>query len=335
MNSKSSYGNKYLPDVLFNQELKERFIDLQKNAGTKTFYRYVFQKSYNTEMALNKDIYQFNDQEINILRHSYENGSMGAAQSIRSVLRQYLQFCVDNEYIRINLLQDTFGCEELTPFINQHTQNKRIISRKEMEEICGYCENAQDAYVIVAPFEGLKGKWNSEIINLQEKDIDWTKNELTLTTYEGDSRKIIVSDFFMDIIEKALKETVYIKNNGETASNIISKTFPIYKTPYVMRPSARQCLGAVDQVNVLARLRKIRTFWGNPYLTTQSLYQSGMIDMAKKIKESNNGFELSKEDWECIAKQYGYNAKYWAKVKEKCEKMLDGNFDDEEKENKE
>lgn len=306
---------------MYNQDFKNRFLE-NYSASTQIYYKYILQKSYETESMLNKDIYEMDNNELDSLLKSYCNGSVQAVASVLSVLKIYLDFANKEGYIetKVNYLQGIGGYEDLLKYVDVNIQGKKYVTRAELEEIAGSCVNAQDALCLILPFEGVKGEDAEEIINLKESDVGFISNELTLTKNNGETRKIIVSDLAIDYIRRALDEEFYYKNNGEDSPDLKSNHYVITKTDYVLRVAARQCEGAIKATNITARLNRIKQYWGNQYWTVTGMWYSGMLDMAKQIKEEKG--ELDKEDWIVINERFGYSAGYWTKTKARLQEML-------------
>ena len=59
-------SNLYLSQEIYNEEHKNKFLKEYEvgNKKTSVFYRYIFQRAFKTETQLDKDIYDFNDEEL-------------------------------------------------------------------------------------------------------------------------------------------------------------------------------------------------------------------------------------------------------------------------------
>lgn len=319
-------SNLYRNQELYNKDLKFKFlkestscenIEEQKK-GTVIFYKYVFQISSTTEDKLNKDIYDFKDHELRSLLNSYKNGSITSAQSVKSVLKQYLDYCVHNGYIEVNLLQDLSGYDDLIQFVDKTAQEQKYISREQFEELIIKSINFQDKFSIAMPWYGFKGEKNCEIINLKVSDV----NEAETTIYIENRNKIYkIDDYLMNIIIGAIKEDEYKKllliEDSKSHNNINCK---IYPNDYVMRVSGKQVNEPAKQINVISRLNRIREDFGNEYLTTTSILNSGMLEELKKVYAKKG--ELEKKDWVDIGERYGYKEVYWSKNKQKFKDLI-------------
>jgi len=314
-------NNQFLSEIMYNSEFKERFLQRYKD-NTSRFYKYIFLKSYKTENDLKKDIYDFDNIELDSLIKEYNNASIQSVQSVVSVLKQYLDFCIDQGFININYLQGIGTKEDFMRYLDVNAQNKKIITKLDLEDICNRCENPQDAICFALPFYGIKGEKCEEIINLKVTDCDFNNNKLLLTSNQGELRYVEnLPDFLMELLKDAIEKKEYVKNNGEESVNMKAKTYNIKVTPYVFRISARE--NSEDQAkffNVTSRINRIKLWYGNPYITITNLWISGMIDMAKKIKEEKG--ELIIDDYIEINKYYNYPHEYVYKTRARVEQYL-------------
>jgi len=67
-----------------------------------------------------------------------------------------------------------------------------------------------------------------------------------------------------------------------------------------------------------SRMRKMQIFLENKYLKYTSLYESGMLNMAKNIYKEKG--EIAKEDYVIICSRYNYGSgdpeRYWANLRD-------------------
>ena len=141
---------------LYNKTLKERFLEKYPKT-TRSVYEYVLGKAKTTEEFLGKDIYEMDSIELDKLIKNYHNASLNSVYSIVSVLRQYLDFCIDNGYIKINWLNGMSGSHTFKKYISQEILTKKYITKEQLNEIQKLSDNAQDIIVPTLLFEGIKG----------------------------------------------------------------------------------------------------------------------------------------------------------------------------------
>jgi site-specific recombinase XerD len=318
---------------MYNKELKERFLKRYPKK-TQKFYRYVFHKSFDSEEQLKKDLYQMtNDQLINCIK-SFSNASVQSVYSVISIIRLYIAFCSKKGLIttKVNYLDSIGGYKDIKKFLDVQAHQNKYINIMQLHELCDLCINSQDAIIPALLFEGIKGEQCHEIVNLKIQDCNFQTNELTLTSHEDTKRTITVTNFTMELIQDAYNEKQYVKNNGDEGMGIM--TSPVYKiqpNEYILRISARDEQGAINPCNIIARINRIKSFYGNLYLTATNLWISGMIHhcieiLKEKYKETevniDNIKQLTKEDYLTVNKKFGYADVYWYKIKEKFETCL-------------
>jgi len=320
--------NQYLNGEIYNNQMKEKFTT-QYTKNTKDFYMYIFVKSFGTESQLKKDICEFNNNELDSLIKSYNNESVHSVYTIVSILRQYIDFCVIEGFLttNVNYLNSIGGYKNMSKYLNVTATNQKYINEIDLNEIINLCLNAQDAVIFALLFEGVKGEACEEIVNLKISDCNLIDNKLILTKNDGTIRNILVSDKTIDLISSAIDEREYIKSNGDiVGKRMQSKKFQILPTDYVLRISARKANGSIAPFNIIARLNRVKEFYGNPYLTVTNIWMSGMINTAINIVKNNCDVinkdtiaTLTKEDYVNINITYGYSKVYWYKTRQLVE----------------
>jgi len=171
--------------------MKERFAT-QYTKNTKDFYMYIFVKSFETESQLNKDICEFTSGELDSLIKAYNNESVHSVYTIVSILRQYIDFCVQEGFLTTNMnyLNSIGGYKDMSKYVNITATNQKYINEIDLNEITNLCLNAQDAVIFMMLFEGVKGEACEEIVNLKISDCNLIDNKLTLTKNNGTVRNI-------------------------------------------------------------------------------------------------------------------------------------------------
>ena len=330
----SKMSNLYLSQELYNEEFKEQFLEMyrsdnnddnavqdeeKKEKKTHIAYRYVFQRSYKTEQKLKKDVYDFNDKELYSLIRSYKNGSHAAVQSTISVLKKYLDYCVERGFIRVNLLQDLSGYDDYQQFVDQVTTEQKYIDREQFEQMIAECLNYQDAFPLAMCFYGFRGEGCCEIVNLKVTDVD-VENKKIFISSRNESYDI--DDYLLNIIINTTKEDEYTKKLTDAKTVLKSDANKIYPNDYVMRIGSSMDNEPVSSINVTARLNRVKEYAGKRFqrLTPKSIWESGLLDKAKSILEQKG--DVEKEDWIALGKLYGYEALYWSKYRQKLTPFL-------------
>ena len=294
---------------MYNKELKERFITLKYAKSTQKMVSYLFQKTNSMEVQLNKDVYQFNNDEVAMLMNQLELGSTNSARSQSSYLKKYVAFCIQHGYLetKINLF-DKYNSQNMDRYVNQIAKRKRFIKdEEELNKILNICKNPQDKVIIALLFEGVSGVHFEELVNLKKTDVEG--NLLILTRDDGTERILEVKDNTIKIIKDALDIDIYYPNNGKGTSSR-REYMPIHDTGYVVRPTIHgDNNGKLNPIVINHRIKRIAEDYKNPHLNPRNIWISGMIQMAKELK-AKLGRDLEKAEYEQINERFGKDIKY-------------------------
>jgi hypothetical protein len=297
----SNEWDAWFSGVMTNEEfftIKERFLN-KYDTGAKRFYWFILKKVSETEQILNKDIFLFSMEELDSCLCSLSNGSKQMVSSNASCLRQYIAFAIEEGYVRdgINLLDTIIG-KDLNKYVDKNAAERKYITFEQLQEMQSQCINDQDLVIPELLFVGVKGENSNEIINLKVQDIIGIKTELGNGEYKINykiilsNREIPITLRTYEIIQNAISQTDYYRGNGEDIGGAKTKTFPINDSEYVVRTSGTKKNGTIGYNTLVARVNRIKAYFGNPYLNITNLWVSGMIHMAKGIKEEKG--ELTK-----------------------------------------
>lgn len=304
-------------EELYNSDLKKRFAETYPKGTQKTIY-HVFLKTKEIEEILDKDLYNFSKNELENTLGSFRAKSVLSLKSKHSFIVKYIEFCIDNNLLQtgINLAKTITVLEN---FVDKRAMEEKYITEEELYGIVDeFCENAQDAVCFMLLWEGVKGEELYELRSLKVNDVDFNNRKITVTNEKGDKRTITVSNKTTAIIKEALGQKEYIKTNYDEV-DLVSKTRKIIITDYVVRGSANSKDEILKYITIWQRINKIAKIYGNPYLTANNIYWSGIINMAKKIKGEKG--KLTKEDYNKIAQKYGVEFKYEASYYEFVNKI--------------
>lgn len=295
---------------MYNPEIKERFL---KNypPQTQITYKRVFLKSEYMEELLGKDLYEFNLSEIEDVLYHMNPKTMPASLLNGRTLTAYISWAIE-QGLRSNTINPlkAFSSSYFDKFIDKSL--KLYFNDSEIRQIEDGCNNPQDAVIIRLLFEGVNGKYYSELRNLKKQDVDFDNCILTLTDQDGEQRKLKVSQRAIDLIGKAIEQKHYWKRNGEVdpTSNVREYT-DLVDNDYVIRPSNTKVedVNSPIKKNVLfRRIRMISDVFGLPYLAANNITKSGIIYLAKeKVKE---GWNVDTKLYKEIAQRFNYNNFY-------------------------
>ncbi|PLR99549.1 phage lytic cycle repressor MrpR family protein [Bacillus sp. T33-2] len=295
---------------LYNEEIKEKFLsENYENEQTRKTIRNVFYKSEPIENVLDKDLYNFNLDEIgNVIKNSNPL-SASVARSTGRFLTQYITWAAPYRKSNLNPVKGVTN-----EWYDQFSDKTKKIHFSEDELFNGVIEqleNAQDQALIALIFEGIIGKGFSELKPLHYNHINWNTNEITVP--ERDGEKVQVSDRVMRYVEQAYKQRTYSTFNEETQNY---NERELLQSDYIFKniKSPRAKNGEVNGSVFYTRMNNIREAFDLEYLTPNSIRQSGMIKMSadllkEKIEEGKEP-KLEYEDFEKIGDKYKFSKVY-------------------------
>lgn len=292
--------------------LKEAFIaEYSDEENTQKIYERVLVKARKTEEFFDKDLCEFNFDELDTLLSRLNAGTLASIQVQFRIIRQYLEFTKSKGYTLINYA-GILKPQELSKYVNQIRYKKQFITKEDVLDIIDavdmYSGNAQDYLPIVLIFNGCWGADLEELINLKKDDINEEEGTITLTT-KDQKRTININKEWFEFINYAINEEIYIKNNGQDLDDLKYSEVKLVDSEYVLRPIERGYAGQkITSGTIRQRIKKIREFWGNEYINPTSILNSGIIEFTKKYisdNNKNNVYELTTEDFKYITNRFG------------------------------
>jgi len=318
----------------FNVNIKQEFLN-SKPTGTANSNIFVLKLMDEYEQLSNKDIYNMSYVELKeLLAMQFSSPSLGDITKNVSIMRKYIDFCISKNLVsHMENRLALFARDEVKQFVSKQAIEYRYTSPEELKNYQNMLYNAQDRWLLEAPYIGIRGRTTidgttEEIINLQidEKSKDFKNNLLKLSKNNGDSRYLQVSDNTMQMVLDVYHEQYYISNNGEEVEGVrggVRKSIINISGKYVLRTPGKNKFELFTPVLVNSRIGRIQEWIGNRFITIGSLYMSGMISMAKDILAQKG--ELKMEDYISICEQYNFGDKpdrYWLVLKDTVQQYI-------------
>lgn len=320
---------------LFNKELKLAFLDdwcgeelseEEKEQGEKNYSRDLYLKLLKSaakmETDLNKDLFEFNHPEIQKLLINYEATTIKSLNTVLSVIRRYTKWIsATGKAPGLIMFIDNFKKDDLLKYLDRPN---KYISREELFDILDEVTNAQDAVIPALIFEGIKGLNNIEICNLKQDDIDFDKQLVYVKDENGKVERIVkVSQKTLDLIREANAQTDY--NKRVTDPNNPPKSFskPLADNDYIIRQAERKeganrkGVDPNDPVTwqvINTRIKRVAMEANRPYLTTTTIFQSGMLYRLYDIEQEKG--ELDIEDFKRVWAEFGGKPESYYTLKE-------------------
>lgn len=295
---------------MYNEEQKNGYIGEAGAANRQLpkWLRNMFGKSAPMETALGKDLAEWTASEIIAYYKSLCLPSMNSLTLRHSQLSGYAKWCLgrhlvkdsQNHYIEIDACS-LRGC------LNLGMQENSILSREQLEDTIVDLLNPRDQCLVYAIFEGIQGKQFSELTELNMSQLEGNLLHLP-------NRTIEVSDRLIGLMQEATDEYVYYSYGNQKPKKI-----PFYSDDgnvFKMVNNSHQTTQIRKRQRLYSNLCRIKEFVGNPAICTQSLIESGRVDMVQALMEKKENQDLNlygvlKKYEERIANKYGiiYNYK--------------------------
>lgn len=265
---------------MYNEDIKMRYIKEKENT-TNTPKGYLirqFNKAASIEERLEKDLCCFTLYEIVDFYKTLNVSSVDSLVVLNSHLSLYTQWCLQQ-----NLVPDCqnhyteIQSGSLIEYINTAAFKKTIVSRDVLYSWLMNLNNPSDAFIMLALFEGIKGKEFCELVNLKMSDFDGNKVKLCT------GRELIISDKLLSLAEESnatmiyyavtagkekkvnfLDEDLIIKNypNCQTTDTFqqgrriyrrLSRNFDAIGVAKWMKPNSLVDSGKIDYINTRSR----------------------------------------------------------------------------------
>lgn len=293
---------------MYNKDIKERYIT-EKESNTSLPEGYLtkqFSKSESFEKLMGKDLCNFTKHEILNMYKTFNTSSLESLTVVNSHFSLYTQWCLYQNLV--DDCQNHFAeiqKDNLMSCVNILGIKKSIITRETLLEWINKMPNPADAFILIALFEGIKGKEFCELVNL--KMSDFNGNKVKLCT----GRELEVSDELVNIAMESNDTYKYYAITGKgnkviklKEEDLIIKNYPntedIGDTFQIGRRVYRRLLRAFDYLGV--------SDWMKP----NSISESGKIYYINKRSEE---LGMTAQEYLCspyvkeIVYKYDYNTK--------------------------
>lgn len=283
---------------LYNSELKERFLS-QYQEDSQITHGYTLSKAYDEENFFEKDLYEFNIEEIKKVLYKINPINLRAAIRYGNTIKNYIDWAHRNGYAMSNINNPLQGMD--SEWYQQFTGNKKtLFSYQEIREILKELVNFQDQLPILLAFEGVLGEDMSEQANLDFNSYDPNSNILKLKDDVKGERTIEVSDELVALIRRAHSETSYQYKNGTATGKLTERELPDSK--FVLKAGSRSDSeqdAPISKFVLYRRLREIKDACDYPYLSYKSISKSGQVKMAVDLFRERG--KLTNDELELVA----------------------------------
>lgn len=314
--------NEYSLDIFYNIENKSKFLHKYPD-NTQHSYSRTFEKSKKYEELYNKDLSEFNLEQIDNVLHELEPLTESASHVNGRIITAYIDWCIDNNNASVenNELKEK-PMSYFKRFVDEEVE--LYFTKTTIDKIVDDCNNSQDAVIIKLLFEGVQGNALAEIRNMKKEHVyDAIGNNNIIKLYDEDCsvRELQLEERTISLIVEAMEQLEYLKKNGEIEDESIGLITNLVDNDYVIRTSITRTDSKnrpVDKMVIYRRIKIINDLFGYKYLTAKNIVRSGIIYKGS-LKLINNN-DLNKDDYIEICKDYNINN--WYPVKKYCNKNI-------------
>lgn len=265
------------------------------------------------EKLVGKSIYDFNLSEVNeLIENEFSFKSVASIRSSVSYVKKYINYCIEHNLTTLNPFEII---TDYSQYVDKSAMENKYLMYAEVKMIEEKLVNFNDRCMLELLFNGLKP---DELIRLKETDIDFEEKSIIATDKKDNVRKILgCSDRCFELLKLTISQKVYYLNNGTAQSrkdpNKILKnglgvrTLRFPESVYIFKTAGSKKENTpMEQKGLQARMRVIREWVNNPYLTVTNLYFSGILHEAYHLMQEQKVKELDRYTVAQLADKFNY-----------------------------
>ena len=248
------------------------------------------------EKEIGKDLCDFTrDEAIRLFKDVVATPSLTYLKVLRSTYESYTQWCVEkgvateNNYSHIDL-SDLNECV--------FKGNLSFITREDILKWCSEAENPRDQFILLALYEGIRGKNYKEIIDLNITNVDFEHKRIFIPSRNG---CVEASDELLRYAKYSYETDDYVREDG-----IVKKISPLPRGSVVRRVNISR--SAKEGVNmapsprfIYATYVRLTKLLPMEDVSVSFVQECGMIDfIRRKAKESNIDVSQYFDSSECM-----------------------------------
>ena len=271
----------------------KKYWETISNENTKKAFMVVLTKLEEYETVINKNYIDFTNDDIdNFIKTKYRKSSETTLANVISHLKNLYKFIGKKdavEHLSLNYIRSIM-------MYKKH----EFYSPEELRNLIEQLHNYQDKALVMLVYLGLYDENFNTIRHLKESQIKDGYIEL------NNGKKLMITDYVQDILEKAMKETYAYKYIERYPKDINAIVQLKENTGYLFR--AKKIKNAKeDVISVISLKKKFGTF--AKYLREDSfspvtIKNSKIIyDLVKMELESNDGFDINQIELKRICKE--------------------------------
>ena len=327
MNSFNSARKMYsdLPVYLKN---KIDYLRDRKYTGStcKDRYRVFFATIYDIEKLKNKDLSQFNKEDVIELIQSIPTSHINTLRYVLSVIRGYEVWAIENglnhsgEDPTQNIKFKEIAIVNVAKLKNNYISYDELFNLWENVRLCKMPEcdkiTAQNFALLLLIRMGLFGKSWSEVLYLEKSDIDFDKKVIHVTnrtadTIAKDIKPEIIKDIdikddrILKILAEALNVKSYTYEKGVAKSKILFTKY-FEDSDFVIKREVGY--SEITPTILRNRLTVLFKCLEESYIAPRDLFRCAELDMLLEIKEQSDFDKLYVNDFMRVHKHFEPNA---------------------------
>ena len=251
------------------------------------------------EEKITKDITEMNEEEIKDILIKLKFSTITSAINNINTYKRYIDYYNKENNPFYNF--DSYS--ELASEVIAKDKNPRY-TRQEILDMINELNNYTDQALILALFEGIKGKSFSELLtlktsNLYEKDGKYYAKVFDSANQDYRPNDVQISEKLYELLHKADSQPTYRTNNEQ---EIVETPFNESEFIFKKAKKGRQGGNILDRHFITRKFIFFKQFFGNENLSADDIVRSGMMYMAYELfKESN---KIGKQELLSIGEHY-------------------------------
>lgn len=291
--SEELYNEKLMKASRFEQQ-KQVYIDqiYSNNKSKMTIYNLYKSNALNWEIILDKDLYEFNIQELDSLIGSIPSSSIHIKANVYNFVNQYIDWCISKRLISINNM-NALDRETYTS-ISQKLASSKLISYEQLWDMVQHMEtktNIQNILPIIFAYYGIGGNDMEYMRNLRLEDLD-RENEVAYIRLQGDLKAVLPID------EKLYAYCVKACEEADMDSEYVSSSL-------IIKPTKKSINDVVPENSIYARIYEAFDSSNIKRIRLNDLAKSRKITLLLEIRKERY---LTTLDFQNICLLYNPNA---------------------------
>ena len=287
---------------MYGDDQKEAFIEeyLRSKVVASTSLYAIFKKTERFERNLDKDVSEFNKEEILYMLKCFHSKSVNSLLNSVVILKHYSRWVTgvigQNDY-------ELISKKDVNCLVDRDANI--LITREDLDEIEANLLNWSDKAIVELLWEGIAGPNMKELYYFSKENVDFKSG--IITTASG---RILLTEKLREILPKAFAETDII-SYGETL-----RVFHVIGKDRIYKERANSRGISSDDACFRYIYRKIqifREYLDIPGLTMKNLQASGLLHYLQ-IALKETGLEvrefLKTKEGKRLAEKYGFGD-YW------------------------